>query len=212
MTMTNDEVTSFIERLGSNYGEAAAWVRRLVVMHRLSQRLGTNAKPDELSAILFNPDPQAAGQEMPSGQQLASVKGFAPPAAGADATSLVVVVPKLQEHLREWVIARFHQVGGQFRIPQNFRHVGFETYDAQQPFGVPFSIGETCARSGAQAAIIVGPPADSQLAARVGEFSHAVGHILESIGVRMAWLPHNGTMSASNFLRAQLDCLPDSNP
>lgn len=207
LNMSNDEVSVFLERLGPNYGEASTWVRRVVQMHRLSQQSGQNAKPEELMAIVFNPDPPPAGQETPSATQLESVRNFSPPAPASNAISLAVLLPKTQEFLRDWVVSRFYQAGTQYRVNQTYRHVAFETYDAQQPFGVPFMIADVCQRAGAQAALIIGPPAEASLAGRAGEFTHAVGHLLEGMGVRMAWIAHNGTMSTSNFLRAQLDCI-----
>ena len=70
---------------------------------------------------------------------------------------------------------------------------------------MPFAIGESAFRAGAQAALVIGPPADSPLAARLAEFSHAVSHVLEAGDVAPGWVPFNGTMSPYTCLRAHLD-------
>jgi hypothetical protein len=64
-----------------------------------------------------------------------------------------------------------------------------------------------CQRAQAQAALVLGPPGDSNLASRVSEFSHAVGHILEGLDVAMGWIPHRGTMPNAHFVRAHLDLM-----
>jgi hypothetical protein len=104
-----------------------------------------------------------------------------------------------------WLVERFYKVGAEFRAPQTYRHVLCESYDAEQPLGVPFQIGESCQRSGAQAALVLGPPREARLAAREGEFAHAVRHILESFGLAAGWVPFTETTTTRPFLAAHLD-------
>jgi len=104
-----------------------------------------------------------------------------------------------------WLVERFYQVGAAFGLQQTYRHVLCESYDSEQPLGVPFQIGDSCRRSQAQAALVLGPPRETRLAAREGEFSHAVRHILDSVGVAAGWVPFAETTTTRPFLAAHLD-------
>jgi hypothetical protein len=70
---------------------------------------------------------------------------------------------------------------------------------------VPFQIGESALRAGAHAALVLGPHPESKLAAREGEFGHAVRHILDSLGVAAGWIPFGETSVTRPFLAAHLD-------
>ena len=66
-----------------------------------------------------------------------------------------------------------------------------------------------CNRAGVTSAIAVGPPPDSPLGARSAEFSHALRRILESLGVRLGWIPYTGLGVAAHYLNVHLDFAPD---
>ena len=204
----NNEITkSFHERILSNYADWKRWALRLRTLSQLKTTGSEPPKVEDILPILFDPGVPAGSPEFPTPEELQSVTGFSFPPAGPDAVPLAVILPKGQEQMGAWVASRFFEAGKLHAVPTTFRQVLLETYDAGQPFGVPFQIGDMCVRSGARAALIIGPPADSGLAARVGEFSHAVSHILDGLDTAMGWVPHNGTTSASHFLRAHLDIM-----
>lgn len=200
-----DFIKSFQAKLGPNHAEWQRFAQRLVAMIKLGQTGGTPPNVEEMINTIFIPGVPEGGAEMPQQSDLDAIRNFVPPNPAATALNFAVFIPKGHENLGPWVAARFHEASKQFAMPLSYRQVLRETYDAGQPFGVPFQLGEWCRKAGAQVAIVVGPPADSPLAARVGEFTHAVGHVLESGDVVMGWIPHNGTMSAHNFLRVHLD-------
>jgi len=114
-------------------------------------------------------------------------------------------VPKGSEALATWVAAGFHAAQTQYSIPTSYRHVLLQAYDASQPFGVPFQIADACHRAGARAVLVVGPPNDTPLAAKAGEFSHAVIHALEGLSIGCGWIAHRATMAPASYLRAHLD-------
>lgn len=202
LSLSGDEIKEFIEMLGPNQAEAVRWAKRLVTLNAIANKAGQPAKIPDLYRILF--DPGVAAKELPDPKDLETARGFKPPPPGPEAINLAVLLPKGQEAMAGWVQSQFYKAAP-FGVSRSFRHVLVGSYDAGQPFGVPFQIGELCERAGAQAALVVGPPADSNLAARAGEFSHAVVHILEGLDAGMGWIPHRGTVSLAHFLRAHID-------
>lgn len=205
--LSTDEGKRFLELLGPNYFESIRWARRLKRFVRQGQAVGRNPAPPDLFPVLFDPGVKQPHEEMPTAAELQSIAAFKPPAPKPDAKNIAFMVPKGGEALAPWVLARFFQTGGELGITQSYRPVLVEAYDAQQPFGVPFQIGELCARSNAQAAVVIGPPPDTQLAQREQEFSHAVNRILEGLDVPMGWLKFKGTTALPNYLRVHLDLL-----
>ena len=204
----SEDVKKFHEMLGKNYFESERWIRRFLVFLKLRESSSEAQKCDELLSALFDPGVRVGSPELPSPAELQSVQGFMPPAPGPQARGLALLVPKGQEAMAPWVASRFAQAAELFKIPDGgYRQVLTATYDAGQPFGVPFQIGEMCANAGADVALVLGPAADSSLASREAEFSHAVVHVLESLGIAAGWIAHRGTMFAGPFLRAHLDFL-----
>jgi len=212
------EIMAFHERLGPNAFEAARWLRRLAAMSGLPELASRAPSAEEMIPLLFAEAPipreggAASGElepgslDFPTAAQLAGLKGFPSPAPGPRALGLAVLAPQgEEERLSPWMVARFHQAGARYGLSSAYRLVLVASYDPGQPFGVPFEIGERCLKAGAQAALIMGPPDHSSLAGQAAEFSHAVGHILESLGIAMAAIPWRGTTSDGNFLRAHLD-------
>ena len=204
----SEDVKKFHEMLGKNYFESERWIRRFLVFLKLRESSSEAQKCDELLSARFDPGVRVGSPELPSPAELQSVQGFMPPAPGPQARGLALLVPKGQEAMAPWVASRFAQAAELFKIPDGgYRQVLAATYDAGQPFGVPFQIGEMCANAGADVALVLGPAADSSLASREAEFSHAVVHVLESLGIAAGWIAHRGTMFAGPFLRAHLDFL-----
>jgi len=106
-----------------------------------------------------------------------------------------------------WLGARFYQTAAKYGITHTFHHVICEAYETEEPLGVPFQIGESCRRAGAQAALVLGPPREAKLAAREGEFVHAVRHILANFGVSPGWIPMVDISATRPYLAAHLEIL-----
>lgn len=205
--LNGDEARRFLELIGQNYFDSVRWARRLKRFIELGKAVGRNPTPADVMPVLFDPGVKEPTQELPSSIELGSVASFKPPPPTPTSLNLAFLLPKGSEAMAPWVAARFFQTAAELSVTQTYRPVLVEYYDAQQPFGVPFQIGEHCWRAGAQAVIVVGPPADSQLAAREAEFQHAVARILDGLDVPLGWLRHRGTTALPNFLRAHLDLL-----
>jgi hypothetical protein len=205
VSIDRDNAKVFQDRLAGAYADWRRWAFRLKNYLAMQNAAGQSPKMEEVLPVLFDSGIAAGDLEYPTPADLETAKVFSPGEPGADALNLALFVPKGNENLGQWSIMKYHEAGRRFGVARTYRHVLLEAYDASQPFGVPFQIGELCQRSGANAALVIGPPPESPLAARVGEFSHAVAHILEALGVTMAWIPNNATMSAQQFLRAHLD-------
>jgi hypothetical protein len=200
------EVGVFHERLGPvHYPEALRWMKRLLTMLRLLQQKAQEAQPLAVLNMLF--DPGVAATDFPTSSELELTKSFTPPEPQGQAIPLALIVPKGHENMAGWVASGFYQAAAQYGLTPSYRHVLLQAYDASQPFGVPFQIGEACRQAGAQAALVVGPPNDSSLATKGAEFYHAVAHVLESLDISCGWIGHRGTMAPSHYLRAHLDLL-----
>ncbi|MBI5211626.1 MAG: ATP-binding protein [Elusimicrobia bacterium] len=207
LELTSDEIGLFVERLGGNMPEAARWVRRFASLRAFQEAQGTPSPFDKELATLFAQEAVAAGLEIPSAQELEAARSFAPPAPGPSARGMAIFVPKGQEPMMAWATSKFYESLLTLKIEASYKHVIFEAYDADQPFGVPFKIGDTARKAAADIALVVGTPPASPLASRVAEFSHAVGHILDGLDIAMGWLPFDGTKNASNLFRVHLDFL-----
>lgn len=203
--VTHDDIKMFLDKLAGAYPEFQRYVARWLAFAKHRQARGQSAAAYEVLGVLFNPGPPADNMEFPADPVLDAAKGFVPPAPGPDALNLAVVVPKGMERYAPWILSRFYEVGKTFLFGATYRNVALDSYDPEQPFGVPFQIGEACQRSGAQVCLVLGPSAESKLAARQAEFSHAVGHILNSLGVGMGWVPHKGSTYTQPHLLAHLD-------
>jgi len=201
-----DDIKKLHGRLGPNYGEFPRLLMRWAALFELYRALGRfPLMNDDILSDLMDPGLRASATELPGPADLEAINNFVPPAAGPEARNLALFFPKGQDAMSSWTLARFYQTVAKFGSAQAYRHVLCEAYDADQPFGAPFQIGESCSRVGAHAALVLGPPHESKLAARVGEFAHAVRHILESFGVAMGWVPFSETTITRPFLAAQLD-------
>jgi chromosomal replication initiation ATPase DnaA len=203
--ITQDDVKLFQERMVGSYQDFQRYVRRWQTLAKHRQSRGQAAAAYEALGVLFNPGPPADGKETPSEPALDAAQGFTPPPPGPGALNLAVIVPKGRERYAPWLLSRFYEVGGKFLFQETYRNVAVDVYDPEQPFGVPFQIGEACQRCAAQACLILGPGPETKLAARSSEFSHAVGHILDSFGVAAGWIPLTGSTFTQPFLLAHLD-------
>ncbi|MBI5882482.1 MAG: ATP-binding protein [Elusimicrobia bacterium] len=203
--LTNDEVGLFVTRIGKNYADLSKWVRRFITLRTLLEAQEVPSAFDKVLQMLFPGDPAEDAKEIPTPQEAEAAKKTPSPAPGANPANLAFVFPKGVEFLASFVTAQFYEIAARNRIAASYKHVLFGSYDADQPLGVPFQIGEMCRKAGADAALVVGPPSISKLAPRLGEFSHAVGHILDELEIPCAWLPHDGLKVSGNYLRAHLD-------
>jgi len=199
------EIKKLMERMGSNYSEFPRLVLRWGALNKLYKAKGSVPGSDELLGDLFSAGAKASQADLPNPDELEASRRFAPPAPASDAVNLALFCPRGQDAMVHWLVARFYKVGAEFGATQTYRHVLCESYDAEQSLGVPFQIGESCHRSGAQAALVLGPPREAKLAAREGEFAHAVRHILDGFGLAAGWVPFTETTTTRPFLAAHLD-------
>lgn len=201
--VTNDETAIFHDRLGANYFESLRWVRRLSALKRIYAETSQIGDVNALINVVFEP---LAGA-VPSSEDLMQVQNFVPPPAQSGARNLAVLFPKGQEGMAPWLVAKFYEALARLKFPANFNHVLTASYDAEQPFGVPFQIGELCRNADASAALILGPAATAKVFDRVSEFSHAVGHILGSLDIAMGWIAQPSLKASVPFTLACLDIL-----
>jgi hypothetical protein len=195
-----EEVGMLHEKLSQwGYQDLTLWLRRLVAFKELREAAGQPASVSDMLPLIYEPVLAGIGEPPKTGAP------FQPPPAQAGAAPLAVIVPKDQLVMSTFAAAQFHEVGAKFGLRQSYRHALWESYDAQQPFGVPFLIGDLCHRAGVTRALIVGPTPDSPLGPRSAEFAHAVRRILENIGVEMGWIPFSGLTTAAHYLNAHLD-------
>jgi len=202
------EVGKLQEELGPAYAEFPRTVSRLLALKELRAGAGKSQALEDILQQLLKPGERASREEVPGAEELDSVKGFAPPLPTPDARPMAIFYPKSQEMMIPWILALFYRTAAQLGLKRTYRQVLCEAYDADQPFGVPFQIGESCRRCAAQVALVLGPASGSSLSGRVAEFAHAVRHILESAGVVMGWLPFSEIGVTRPFVSANLDFIP----
>jgi chromosomal replication initiator protein len=203
--IAGSEIKKLHGRLGTSYSEFSRLVLRWGALSELYRAKGSTPASDDMLGDLLNAGAKASQADVPNQGELEASRRFAPPAPRPDAINLALFCPRGQDAMVTWLVARFYQIGAQFGAVQSYRHVLCESYDAEQPLGVPFQIGESCQRSHAQAALVLGPPREARLAAREGEFAHAVRHILDSFGLAAGWIPFTETTTTRPFLAAHLD-------
>jgi hypothetical protein len=201
----NDEIAALHEKLSQwGYQDLTLWMKRLMVYKKVREATGQPATLQAMMPLIYDPL-LAGGAEAPAPPP----GGFKPPPVTAESPTMAVIAPKGQDGLAALAAALFYEVGSKNGFPQTYRHVLWETYDPAVPFGVPFLIGEMCARAGATHALIVGPQPDSPLGPRSAEVAHAVRRILEAVNVEMAWIPYAGLQLGANYLNAHLDLAPE---
>jgi hypothetical protein len=196
----NDEIAALHEKLSQwGYQDLTLWLKRLVIYKKVRETGGQPAGLQNLLPLIYDPM-LAGGAEAPKPSG-----AFNPPPAGPDAPPMAVIVPKGQDGLGALAASLFYEVGSKNGFTQTYRHVLWETYDPAVPYGVPFMIGEMCARAGVRRALIVGPAPDSPIGPRSAEVAHAVRRILESLNVEMGWIPYGGLQLSAHYLNAHLD-------
>ncbi|MDE2511504.1 MAG: ATP-binding protein [Elusimicrobia bacterium] len=200
----NDEVAALHEKLSQwGYQDMTVWLKRLIIYKKVREQAGQPSSLQNLLALIYDPV-LVGGAEAPKPPE----GGFKPPPAGPDAPAMAVISPTGQEGVGALAASLFYEVGSRNGFTQAYRHALWETYDPAVPFGVPFTIGEMCARAGVRRALIIGPTPDSPLGPRSAEVAHAVRRILESLGVEMAWIPYGGLQLGAHYLNAHLDLTP----
>ena len=202
---TQDEVSVFMDKIADKQADCKRWAKRLLTIKALREAVGEPTPMDKILSEIFTSDAGPEGQELPTAPEIDAAAKFAPPPPGKTAKNLAIFLPKAHEALMTWVVSRFHETRPPYDKELSYRHVLLQTYDADQPFGIPFQIGEAARLCGADAVLLVGPPLAAALAAKAGDFAHAVGHIVESQDVAFSWIPPGGLLSKANFFRAHLD-------
>lgn len=201
--LESDEISLLYDRLATwGYPELTQWMRRIVVFKKVREAAGQPALLQDLWPLMY--DPLLAG-----GEQLSQPEApFSAPTVGPDAEPLAIITPKGPEGLPSYIASSFYNVGRKNGFSKTYRHALWETYDASQPFGTPFLIGEMCAHAKVTKALVVGPMPDSPLGPRAAEMAHACRRILENFGIDMGWVPYNGLSLAAYYLDAHLDLAP----
>ncbi|MBI4060828.1 MAG: AAA family ATPase [Elusimicrobia bacterium] len=199
---SGDEIGALADRLAAwGYQDMALWIKRLAALRAMLAAAGRPAPLPDLLKLIY--EPIVAGSEAPPPATAGTA--FAPPAAPAGAPPLAVIAPSGQEGLVAYAAKMFHETGGKHGFTRAYGYARLETYDAAQQVGVPFQIADLCHGAGATRALVVGPGPDSPLAARAGEFGHAVRRILGSCGVATGWIPHAQLRLEAHYVNAHLD-------
>ncbi|OGS40723.1 MAG: hypothetical protein A2506_02525 [Elusimicrobia bacterium RIFOXYD12_FULL_66_9] len=202
---SSDELTLLHEKLSVwGYQDLSLWLRRMAVFKKKREDASQPCALADLMPLIYEP---LLGGVTEAPKEAPAVKFVAPVLTGS-AEPIAVIAPKGKEGVGPYAASFFYEVGGKNGFPQTYRHALWETYDPNQPFGIPFLIGELCHRAGVTRAIVVGPPPDSPLGPRSAEFSHATRRILESLGVRLGWIPYTGLQVPAHFINAHLDFAP----
>ncbi|MDE2491131.1 MAG: ATP-binding protein, partial [Elusimicrobia bacterium] len=201
--LASEEIALLHEKLSQwGYQDLTLWLHRVAVFKRTREAAKQSAGLADLIPLIY--DPVVAGSAEPIKPATTS---FRPPAAGAGAPPLAVIAPKGQDGVGPYAASLFYEIGAKNGLTEPYRHALWETYDPAQTYGVPFVIGDLCARARVARALVVGPPPDSPLGARAAELAHAVRRILDSQGVLAAWIPYNGLQQGAHYLNAHLDLL-----
>lgn len=204
--LATEELTLLHEKLSVwGYQDLSLWLRRLAILKKKREASSLPAAVSDLLPLIYEP---LLGGATEAPKDAPAVK-FVAPALSGSAEPLAVIAPKGKEGVGPYAASFFYEVGGKNGFAQAYRHALWETYDPSQPFGVPFLLGEMCHKAGVTRAIVVGPPIDSPLGPRSAEFSHATRRILESLGVRLGWVPYTGLQVPAHFINAHLDFAPD---
>jgi hypothetical protein len=196
--LSGDEVGLLAGKLTVwGYQDLSLWVKRIAVLRRMRPSLPL------LDALRLIYEPIQTSVEAAPASTSGSL--FAPPAAPDEAETLAIIVPKGQEGLGAYVANLFQETGAKNGFARAYRYAPIGTYDAMQQVGAPFLIADMCHRAEVTRALVVGPGADSPLAARVNEFGHAVRRILGSSGVVAGWIPHAQAHLVAHYVNAHLD-------
>ncbi|NNN05479.1 MAG: ATP-binding protein [Elusimicrobia bacterium] len=195
-----DEIGLLHEKLSQwGYQELSQWLHRFAQLKKQREAAAQPALLADMLPLIYEPVLAGGGSAPQAGAP------FQPPPVAVGAVSLAVIVPKDQLGLSTFVAGRFHEVGAKNSMRQSYRHALWESYDAQQPFGAPFMIGDLCERAAVTHVLVLGPSPESALGPRATEFAHAVRHILENLGMEMGWIPFSGATIDANYLNAHLD-------
>jgi hypothetical protein len=203
-----EEMTALHEKLSVwGYADLTLWLRRLRILKKIRLAKGQTATMPELMALIY--DPLVAAAAAPPTPEQAAAARFAPPTVSSVVPALAVLAPKGADGHGPFAASLFYEAGSRNGISAAFRHALWDTYDAAQTFGVPFQIGDMCARAGVTRLLLIGPGGDSPLAPRAMEFAHAVRRILESQGIQLGFIPFNGLLNQAQYINAQLDLSND---
>ena len=199
--LSEAEISLLHEKLSAwGYSDLTLWLNRVTVYKKAQEAAGKAVALDEMLRVMY--EPLMAGATEPPNLTGAA---FTPPPAQPNAESIAVIVPKGQDGLGAFAAAQFYDAGRKYGFPKIFRHALWETYDPGVPFGIPFLIGEMCARAGVSRALIIGPAPETPLGPRSAEFAHATRRILESFGVEVAFVPYSSLKIEAHYLNAHLD-------
>jgi hypothetical protein len=127
----------------------------------------------------------------------------APPPPGK--TALVLFHPPDSEPHADMVLAVAHEAAKARGWPFPWKVVAKRPYPLDPPHAAPYLLAEECLRSGAQAALVVGPPPGSELAGQERLFRSLTARLLAEAGVPTASVPYGRVREAKQGLFAYLD-------
>ena len=185
------------ERSGNSLYEAVKLARRIKI---LMANAPGRSPVEILDALALPPEVPA-----PMDEELGSAQTFKWPPGGPPLGRLGVFSPKGAERLSRFMLSQVHEAFKAAEIAGSFDEGPGMSYDSGQLYGVPFAIADFCAEKGLDAALILGPEAGSGLGQREGEFMHAMEHILQSLELRLGWVPSALVKAPAALMRAALD-------
>jgi hypothetical protein len=190
-----------LEGAENSLAEASAAVSRMAKMRDLLARGGKRAVLEEMMSALLGP--ALPERETALAEAQSAVAGPAPLPDGP--RGLALCFPAGCEPLARLAVRRLQENARKYSWPFPYRAGKALAYDPNKVTGVPFSLGVDIRRAGADAALVVGPSPGTEMASREGEFSYALGHILSSLTLPMAWFPCLRLQHERTVLRALLD-------
>ncbi|MBI5597521.1 MAG: ATP-binding protein [Elusimicrobia bacterium] len=162
----------------------------------------TGAPLGQFLREVFAPDAEAAPM---SAEQ---VKGAMPAAPKAGKTALVLCHPAGAEAHADFLFARLGETAKARGWPFLWKPAAKVAYPVDPPHAAPYLLAEECLRSGAAAALVVGPPPGCDLAGQERPFRTAALRLLSEAQMACALVPFARVQDPKQALFAYLDLTP----
>jgi chromosomal replication initiator protein len=162
--------------------------------------LGTAGAPlGQLLRDILAPD--AEPEPLPAEK----IKGMLPSAPPPGKTPLVLFHPPDCEPHADMLLAMAYDAAKTRGWAFHWKVVAKRTYPLDPPHAAPYLLAEECLRSGAAAALIVGPPPGTELAGQERLFRSLSARLLAEAGVPAAAVPYARVREKKQALFAYLD-------
>ncbi|TBR22150.1 hypothetical protein EPO15_08670 [bacterium] len=133
------------------------------------------------------------------------VKALLPAAPPPGKTALALFHPPGAEPHADMILALAYEVAKARGWPFPWKVVAKRAYPLDPPHAAPYLLAEECLRSGAQAALIVGPTPGTELAGQEKMFRALSARLLAEAGVPAAAVPFARVREKKQGLFAYLD-------